>query len=119
MAVSIILQRSARAIVLAAFASIAGMPAPASAAETNEVRVVKRDIGPEDRIAVPGVKTSNQAMVLQIATAQAFGKEQFDKFTAQTVAMSHFDGMAALLSKKEITLHLTSPPVQYLELEQP
>ena len=78
-----------------------------------------RDIGPEDRIAVPGVKTSNQAMVLQIATAQALGKEHFDKFTAQTVAMSHFDGMAALLSKKEITLHLTSPPVQYLELEQP
>ena len=78
-----------------------------------------RDIGPDDRIAVPGIKTSNQAMVLQIATAQAFGKEQFDKFTAQTVAMSHFDGMAALLSKKEITLHLTSPPVQYLEVEQP
>ena len=78
-----------------------------------------RDIGPEDRIAVPGIKTSNQAMVLQIATAQALGKDQFDKFTAQTVAMSHFDGMAALFSKKEVTLHLTSPPVQYLELEQP
>lgn len=78
-----------------------------------------RDIGPEDRIAVPGIKTSNQAIVLQMATAQALGKDQFDKFTPQTVAMSHFDGMAALLSKKEITLHLTSPPVQYLELEQP
>jgi sulfonate transport system substrate-binding protein len=78
-----------------------------------------RDIGPDDRIAVPGIKTSNQAMVLQIATAQAFGKEHFDKLTAQTVAMSHFDGMAALLSRKEITLHLTSPPVQYLEVEQP
>jgi NitT/TauT family transport system substrate-binding protein len=78
-----------------------------------------RDIGTGDRIAVPGIKTSNQAMVLQIATAQALGKEHFDKFTAQTVAMSHFDGMAALLSKKEITLHLTSPPVQYLEVEQP
>lgn len=78
-----------------------------------------RDIAPEDRIAVPGIKTSNQAIVLQMATAQALGKDQFDKFTAQTVAMSHFDGMAALLSKKEITLHLTSPPVQYLEVEQP
>ena len=78
-----------------------------------------RDIAPEDRIAVPGIKTSNQAMVLQMATAQALGKDQFDKFTAQTVAMSHFDGMAALFSKKEITLHLTSPPVQYLEVEQP
>jgi NitT/TauT family transport system substrate-binding protein len=32
--------------------------------------------------------------------------------------MSHFDGMAALLARKEITMHLTSPPVQYLELEQ-
>ena len=78
-----------------------------------------RDISPEDRIAVPGIKTSNQAIVLQMATAQALGKDQFDKFTPQTVAMSHFDGMAALFSKKEITLHLTSPPVQYLEVEQP
>jgi NitT/TauT family transport system substrate-binding protein len=78
-----------------------------------------RDIAPEDRIAVPGIKTSNQAIVLQMATAQALGKDQFDKFTPQTVAMSHFDGMAALFSKKEITLHLTSPPVQYLEVEQP
>ena len=87
---------------------------------TNNPRIKSvRDISPTDRIAVPGIKTSNQAMVLQMATAQAFGKEQFDKFTAQTVAMSHFDGMAALLSKKEITLHLTSPPVMYLELEQP
>ena len=42
MTATIILQRSARAIVLAAFASIAGMPAPASAAETSEVRVVKQ-----------------------------------------------------------------------------
>ncbi len=87
---------------------------------TNTARIKSiRDIGPTDRVAVPGIKTSNQAMVLQMATAQAFGKEHFDKFTAQTVAMSHFDGMAALLSKKEITLHLTSPPVMYLELEQP
>ena len=78
-----------------------------------------RDISSDDRIAVPGIKTSNQAIVLQMATAQALGKENFDKLTAQTVAMSHFDGMAALLSKKEITLHLTSPPVQYLEVEQP
>ena len=57
-----------------------------------------RDISPDDRIAMPGIKTSNQAIVLQMATAQAFGKDQFDKLTATTVAMSHFDSIAALLS---------------------
>ncbi len=77
-----------------------------------------RDIAAEDRIALPGVKTSNQAILLQMATAQALGKDSFGKLDPQTVAMSHFDGMAALLSKKEITLHFTTPPVQYLEVEQ-
>lgn len=78
-----------------------------------------RDIAPTDRIAVPGIKTSNQAMVLQMAAGKEWGKDHSGRLDAQTVAMSHFDGMAALLSRKEITLHLTSPPVMYLELEQP
>jgi NitT/TauT family transport system substrate-binding protein len=77
------------------------------------------DIAANDRIAVPGVKTSNQAIVLQFAAAKQWGKENASRLDAQTVAMSHFDGMAALLARKEITMHLTSPPVQYLELEQP
>jgi NitT/TauT family transport system substrate-binding protein len=78
-----------------------------------------RDIGPNERIALPGVKTSNQAVVLQMAVAKEYGMKDFAKLDPQTVVMSHFDGMAALLSKKEITLHLTTPPVMYLELEQP
>lgn len=82
------------------------------------IKTVK-DIGPNDRIALPGLKTSNQAIVLQMAVAQSYGREHFAKLDPQTVVMSHFDGMAALLSKKEITLHLTTPPVMYLELEQP
>ena len=87
---------------------------------TNNPRITTlRDIAPTDRIAVPGVKTSNQAMVLQMAAAREWGMEHSGRLDAQTVAMSHFDGMAALLSRKEITLHLTSPPVMYLELEQP
>ena len=77
------------------------------------------EIAANDRIAVPGVKTSNQAIVLQFAAAKQWGKENASRLDAQTVAMSHFDGMAALLARKEITMHLTSPPVQYLELEQP
>jgi NitT/TauT family transport system substrate-binding protein len=78
-----------------------------------------RDIGSNDRIALPGIKTSNQAIVLQMAVAKEYGIKEFAKLDPQTVVMSHFDGMAALLSKKEITLHLTTPPVMYLEVEQP
>ena len=33
--------------------------------------------------------------------------------------MSHPDGMAAFLSKRDVTAHFTSPPFMYRELEQP
>jgi NitT/TauT family transport system substrate-binding protein len=79
-----------------------------------------KDLSDKDKIALPAVKVSIQAITLQMAAAKAFGKEKFDALDKFTVSMKHPDGMAALLSEKgEITGHFTSPPFQYQELDNP
>jgi NitT/TauT family transport system substrate-binding protein len=78
------------------------------------------DFGPGDRIALPAVKVSSQAIFLQMAAAQAFGMDHYAKLDASTVSMAHPDAMAAMLSGAGgITAHFTSPPFQYLELRKP
>ena len=42
-----------------------------------------KDFGPNDKIAVPTVKVSTQAIVLQIAAAEAFGADQWSKLDRQ------------------------------------
>lgn len=77
-----------------------------------------RDFSDKDRIALPTVKTSIQAIVLQIAAAKEFGPENYARLDPLTVAMKHPDGMTALLAGgTEVTAHLTSPPFMFQELE--
>ena len=79
-----------------------------------------KDFTPRDRISLPGVKVSPQAITLQRAAAQAFGAQNYAKLDPLTVNMSHPVGMQALLSgASEITAHFTSPPFQYEELKHP
>ncbi|MER1940383.1 MULTISPECIES: ABC transporter substrate-binding protein [unclassified Castellaniella] len=79
-----------------------------------------KDFTEKDRIALPAVKVSIQAITLQMAAEQTFGKGQQNKLDALTVTQSHPDGMAALLSgSSEINSHFTSPPYQYIELKDP
>lgn len=79
-----------------------------------------RDFTEKDRIALPAVKSSVQAMTLQMAAAAAFGQENTTKLDALTVSLSHPDAMNALLSGiSEIDSHFTSPPFQDLELKDP
>lgn len=79
-----------------------------------------KDFTPKDRISLPGVKVSPQAITLQRAAAQAFGAQNYAKLDPLTVNMSHPVGMQALLSgASEITAHFTSPPFQYEELKHP
>src|SRR3954470_469225 len=56
------------------------------------------DFSERDRIAVPSVKVSVQAVMLQIAVAAAFGEENFSKLDALTVSMSPPDATIALLT---------------------
>jgi NitT/TauT family transport system substrate-binding protein len=84
-----------------------------------EVKTLK-DFGEKDRIAVPAVKSSVQAMTLQMAAAATFGAENAAKLDPLTVSLSHPDAMTALLSGiSEIDSHFGSPPFQDLELKDP
>jgi NitT/TauT family transport system substrate-binding protein len=79
-----------------------------------------RDLGPDHRIAIPGVKVSSQATTLQFAAAQAFGADEWQRLDRLTVGMAHPTGMQALLAERsEIVAHFTSPPYQYEELRHP
>jgi NitT/TauT family transport system substrate-binding protein len=78
------------------------------------------DFTEKDRIAVPGIKTSFVAVVLQMAAAKAFGRENYAQLDPLTVGISHPDALAAMLSgKTEITAHFSSPPFSYIENDHP
>jgi NitT/TauT family transport system substrate-binding protein len=82
-----------------------------------KVKTIK-DFTEKDKIALPAVKVSIQAVTLQMAAEKAFGPGQQNKLDHLTVSMSHPDAETALLSGgSEITAHLGSPPFQYQELE--
>jgi NitT/TauT family transport system substrate-binding protein len=79
-----------------------------------------KDLGPKDKIAVPGIKTSLSAVILQMAAAKTFGFDAYDKLDSQTVSLAHPEALTSLESgKTEITAHLTSPPFSYEELQDP
>lgn len=79
-----------------------------------------KDFTDKDKIALPAVKVSIQAITLQMAAEKAFGPGQENRLDKFTVTQSHPDGMAAMLSgSSEINSHFTSPPFQYTELERP
>ncbi len=79
-----------------------------------------KDFTDKDKIALPAVKVSNQAIYLQMAAEQVFGPGQQSKLDRLTVSMSHPDAQAQLLSgMSEINSHFTAPPFQYQELKNP
>jgi len=78
------------------------------------------DFTEKDRIALPGIKTSLSAVVLQMAAAKQFGVENYAKLDSITVSLPHPEALTALLAgKTEVTAHFTSPPFSYLELKDP
>lgn len=78
------------------------------------------DFTEQDKIALPAVKVSIQAVTLQMAAEKVFGPGQQNKLDSLTVSMGHPDGFAAMMSgKSEITGHFTSAPFMYDELADP
>jgi NitT/TauT family transport system substrate-binding protein len=79
-----------------------------------------RDFNEKDKIALPATKISIQAITLQMAAEQAFGKGQQEKLDIFTVSMGHPDAMVAMLGgKSEINSHFGSAPFQEQELADP
>jgi len=80
------------------------------------VKTIK-DFTEKDRIALPAVRVSMQAVILQMAAEKEFGRGHEHKLDPWTVSLSHPDGLAQMLSgKSEITGHFTSAPFMYTEL---
>jgi NitT/TauT family transport system substrate-binding protein len=101
-----------------AVAALNSMPLFLTTRNPN-VKTIK-DFTDKDKIALPAVKVSIQAVTLQMAAEKAFGPGQQNKLDRLTVSMSHPDGQAALLSgTSEVDSHFTSPPFQYQELADP
>ncbi|MDI3538231.1 MAG: NitT/TauT family transport system substrate-binding protein [Bacillota bacterium] len=81
----------------------------------EEVKGIK-DLGPEDKIALPG-PGSNQHILLAMAAEQELGNARaLDEFI---VAMPHPDAATALLSRQDITCYYGAPPYQYELLRHP
>src|SRR5437763_2183647 len=78
-----------------------------------------KDFSDRDRIALPSIKVSVQAVVLQMAVAAAFGEENYAKLDSLTVSMSPPDATIALLTGSgNINTVFSVPPFQFQQLEQ-
>ena len=79
-----------------------------------------RDFTDKDKIAVPAVKVSTQAIMLQMAAEKVFGEGNHYKLDSFTVTLSHPDGMAALMSNTGgVNAHFTTSPFHEQELKVP
>ena len=77
------------------------------------------DIGPGDKIAVPTVKTSTQAILLQMAATKMFGPENYGRFDPNTVQMGHPDAFIAMKNPThEVKSHFGAPPFDRYGLKQ-
>jgi NitT/TauT family transport system substrate-binding protein len=78
------------------------------------------DFTEKDKIALPAVKTSMQAVTLQMAAAKKWGDAEFERLDKLTVSMRHPDATAAILSgKSEINSHFTAAPYDFQQLRDP
>jgi NitT/TauT family transport system substrate-binding protein len=87
---------------------------------TNPAVKTIKDFTENDRIALPGVKASTQALMLEMESERVFGPGQHGRLDGLTVSRAHPDALAALLSpRSEITAHFAAPPYTEQELKDP
>lgn len=76
-----------------------------------------KDYTIKDKIALPGIKTSLAAVVLQMAAAKELGKDKWNAVDNSTVGLPHPEAYTAMMSgKTEVTSHFASPPYSTMEL---
>ena len=79
-----------------------------------------KDFGPDDRIAVPTIRASMQAMMMGIALEQAYGIGQHGRLDSNQVQLGHPDALQALLSPQhEVNSHFSIPPFQDIAVKSP
>jgi NitT/TauT family transport system substrate-binding protein len=79
-----------------------------------------KDFTSKDKIAVPSVKISTQAIMLQMAAHEAFGEKDYQKLDPLTISMAHPDASLALANNTAgINAHFTSSPFYEQEMKLP
>ena len=79
-----------------------------------------KDFKDNHRIAMPAVKVSMQAIMLQMAAAKEFGDAKFSALDHLTVSMAHPDATAAMLGgQSEVVANFSSSPFQYRQMKNP
>ena len=73
------------------------------------------DIGKNERIALPQPGSIQHILLSMLAKRKLGDHLAFD---SQLVTMNHPDGMQALISGAEVSLHFTSPPYMFEEMER-
>ncbi|MDE2361709.1 MAG: ABC transporter substrate-binding protein [Hyphomicrobiales bacterium] len=87
---------------------------------TNPAVKSLADFTAADKIAMPGIKTSLAAVVLQMAAAKQLGKDKWNALDPFTVGLPHPEAYTALVSGKTgIDAHFASPPYSTMELRDP
>ena len=79
-----------------------------------------RDFSDADKIAVPSVKISTQAILLQMLAAGLYGEKDYTHFDKWTVSLAHPDAAQAMLSGTAgVNAHFTSSPFYEQEMKLP
>jgi NitT/TauT family transport system substrate-binding protein len=79
-----------------------------------------RDFGPNDRIAVPALKTSLPVVLLEMAAAQEWGAENYRRLDRLFVAEPDAEAASALFAGKgPVNAHFSRTPIADSELGDP
>ena len=79
-----------------------------------------KELSGKDKIAVPSVKISTQALMLQMAAADLFGQASYQKFDEFTVSLAHPDAMVALANNTGgVNAHFSTSPFYEAEMKLP
>jgi NitT/TauT family transport system substrate-binding protein len=79
-----------------------------------------KDLSQKDKVAVPSVKISTQALMLQMAAFDLFGPSNYQKFDEFTVSLAHPDAMVALMNNTGgVNAHFATSPFYEAEMKIP
>ena len=77
-----------------------------------------RDFSDQDKIAIPSVKISTQAIMLQMAAAREFGDQNYAHFDAWTIGLSHPDALLAITNNTAgVDAHFATSPFHEQEMK--
>jgi NitT/TauT family transport system substrate-binding protein len=79
-----------------------------------------KDFTSKDKIAVPSIKISTQAIMLQMAAAEAFGEKEYGRLDQFTVSLAHPDALLAFMNGTAgVDTHFSTSPFYEQEIKIP